>query len=510
MTAARSWSSFTNLNNEKEPMCHFEVDKSNASVSLMSSLVGGESHVEDPSSKKKLIMGLALFSTYFAVMGAKCALPSTFNQLTSNNSGLNYAHDPKQSISTMLFFSTGAISLGKFLLGPIIDKVGGVTCLKLAITLLMGALGSIASTQSFWVFAVSWVFVDFIFSSCWGACLNAIHSTFQEEEWANRIGKNDNFEIKCHSTVRGVCEKVWIHSFFLIFSILPSGLLAVAGRVGNVSSFFMFASVLQWAQQKHGASSWRLVFWISSAIQLIPLFMLQWFENASSAPNMHHADTQNAESQTVARDSPTIKDSLRILKNESQCLPFWMHLISRSCLMIIASFLLFVPSYMANAFGMTEAASARVGALYALGSLLSVSLGAKPFSASSKRSKILSTTVLLGTLLGCSLLNIAHINGAIMLSPLVGSISMFLWGITFSIPFYIPPSMYALKRGGRQSSATIADAFDFVGFMLLAWFNGFVAGRPQEILSSWLIPYQFLTGFSLTALIASIVAIVSE
>ena len=79
-------------------MCHFEVDKSNASVSLMSSLVGGESHVEDPSSKKKLIMGLALFSTYFAVMGAKCALPSTFNQLTSNNSGLNYAHDPKQSI----------------------------------------------------------------------------------------------------------------------------------------------------------------------------------------------------------------------------------------------------------------------------------------------------------------------------------------------------------------------------------------------------------------------------
>jgi hypothetical protein len=187
-----------------------------------------------------------------------------------------------------------------------------------------------------------------------------------------------------------------------------------------------------------------------------------------------------------------------------------MHLVSRSSLMIIASFLLFVPSYMANAFGMTESASARVGALYALGSLLSVTFGAKSFSASSRQSKILSTIVLLGSLVVCSLLHLAHITGSLVLSPLAGAASMFIWGITFSIPFYIPPSMYALKRGGKKSSATIADAFDFVGFMLLAWFNGFVAARPQDILSSWIDPYRVLLGFSLTALVTSIVAIVTE
>lgn len=302
--------------------------------------------------------------------------------------------------------------------------------------------------------------------------------------------------------------------FSVALASLSSGLIAVAGRVGNVSSFFMFATVLQWAKHRQGDKSWRLIFWISSVIQLIPLFMFTWFEKVSSGETIAVTDVantqQSVESESAIQDSPTIGDSLRILKEEAKRLAFWMHLVSRSSLMIIASFLLFVPSYMANAFGMTESASARVGALYALGSLLSVTFGAKSFSASSRQSKILSTIVLLGSLVVCSLLHLAHITGSLVLSPLAGAASMFIWGITFSIPFYIPPSMYALKRGGEKSSATIADAFDFVGFMLLAWFNGFVAARPQDILSSWIDPYRVLLGFSLTALVTSIVAIVTE
>mmetsp|Transcript_7445 Transcript_7445/g.13555 ORF Transcript_7445/g.13555 Transcript_7445/m.13555 type:complete len:133 (-) Transcript_7445:411-809(-) len=44
-----------------------------------------------------------------------------------------------------------------------------------------------------------------------------------------------------------------------------------------------------------------------------------------------------------------------------------------------------------------------------------------------------------------------------------------------AIPFYLPSSMFALKRGGKDGSATIADAFDICGFGLLAVFNGIVA-----------------------------------
>jgi MFS family permease len=92
-------------------------------------------------------------------------------------------------MSRVLTISTAAIAIGKFLLGPVIDKFGGTLCLKVALSMLMGALGLIASTKSFSVFACSWIMVDFVFSSCWAACLNAIHSTFPEEDWAGRIGK---------------------------------------------------------------------------------------------------------------------------------------------------------------------------------------------------------------------------------------------------------------------------------------------------------------------------------
>uniref|UniRef100_A0A7S3PV17 Major facilitator superfamily (MFS) profile domain-containing protein n=1 Tax=Chaetoceros debilis TaxID=122233 RepID=A0A7S3PV17_9STRA len=445
--------------------------------------------------REKLVMAVALFATYFSVMGAKCALPSTFNLIMSAQSGLNfYGQEPQQLIAKVLVISTGAISLGKFLLGPVIDKYGGVFCLKVALSLLMGCLAMIASTSSFGVFAVSWIMVDFIFSSCWAACLNAIHQTYQEEEWASRIG-----------------------------------LLAVAGRVGNALSFFAFASVLQIVQAQRQSSSivaaatdgsWRVVFWVSSLLQLFPLFTFGIYQRIKDAKvvcsinNNNHQHAVGSKEEKIAaipsQQRRTMKDSLKILGGEAKYLSFWMHLISRSCLMIVASFLLFVPSYMANAFGMSSSESARVGSLYALGSLLVVTFFAKPYSMMNVNKKIISTVVLLGSLLGCSLLHMAHIAGVYTISSLGATVSMFLWGVSFSIPFYIPPSMYALKRGGSESSATIADAFDFGGFMMLAWFNGFVAGRQQEVLMSWFAPFCALTIFSAVSLVTLIIATLTE
>ena len=89
--------SHSNVSNDEErPLCQpLEMEETqNAPRSYMKSLVGGASSSTQVSSRKKLIMNLALFSTYFTLMGAKCALPSTFNQLTSSNSGLRYNHDP--------------------------------------------------------------------------------------------------------------------------------------------------------------------------------------------------------------------------------------------------------------------------------------------------------------------------------------------------------------------------------------------------------------------------------
>jgi len=379
-------------------------------------------------------MAAALFATYFTVMAAKCALPSTYSLIIGKDSGLSHKSgaQAQQIMATILSVSTFSIAGGKVLLGPVIDKFGGVLCLKVALSLLSILLGVIATTSTFRVFAVSWVGVDFIFSSCWAASLNAIHQSFAEQYWAGQIST-----------------------------------LAVAARAGNALSFLSFASVLQYSQARltrryeRGGEAWRLVFCVSAIIQTLPIALLTLF-GGKTIPISSDEDTQKLlqigtkTSPITDRKigNPSIKTTLQILRTETGTRCFWMHFISRSLLMLIASFLLFVPSYMSNCFGMTSAASARVGSVYALGCLLSVSLGSKWFSRLRKNSKICTIVGLLGALIVCCLLQMAHVSRTIVLSPLAGTISMFIWGLSFAIPFYIPASLYALRRGGRQSSAT--------------------------------------------------------
>lgn len=184
--------------------------------------------------------------------------------------------------------------------------------------------------------------------------------------------------------------------------------------------------------------------------------------------------------------TPTsILGSLRVLRIEAMQLPFWLHLVSRSLLMVFASFLMFVPSLMYNCFGLSSSEAARTGSLYALGCLLSVSVGSKRYAGLGKRGKISANVALLGSATLSALLLLGHVSGFVKLPGSIGMCLMFLWGVSFAIPFYIPPSIFALEKGGKESSATIADCFDFFGFLCLAGFNGYVAGIKQSVLVNW-------------------------
>jgi hypothetical protein len=61
--------------------------------------------------------------------------------------------------------------------------------------------------------------------------------------------------------------------------------------------------------------------------------------------------------------------------------------------------------------------------------------------------------------------------------------------------------MFALKNGGKDGSATIADAFDVCGFGLLAVFNGFVA-RVLDVKTkqAWLPVLSWMLGGSIVAM----------
>jgi len=425
-----------------------------------------------PMQKHKRGKATALFAANFCVMGGKCALPCTLSLLISRGSGLDSGGgNVHEKIAKVIGLSTFSIALGKLLLGPIIDKVGGVICLKVALLILSILMGTIASTSSFQVFSVSLFLIDFIFSSAWAASLNIIQSTFSENEWPGCIS-----------------------------------LLAIASRTGNAISFLIFASLISHAQSPFSRMNikgqpWRIVFLFGAAMQILPLALLSFFDQKECINDTGDKSLGIIEQESITNNPPLKKTSLTVLRQEIRKPQFWLYLTSRSCLMVIASFLLFVPSYMSNCFGMSSAAAARVGSVYAVGSMVSISMGAKLFSSLSSAGKISLVIGMMGSLILCSLLHMGHISGVFQLSSTAGALSMFFWGLAFSIPFYIPPSLYALKHGGKESSATIADSFDVVGFLLLAFFNKYVTSLPQEVVTSWLRPFEILLSSSVVSLV---------
>jgi hypothetical protein len=115
----------------------------------------------------------SLFLTYLAVMAAKCALPSTLSMLASPDSGLAHRDailSRQDVISRLLALSTMSIAAGKLLLGPLIDAIGGVLSLQIALSTLFICLGSIGfwagTCPTLTTFAVYGIVVDSAFSSC--------------------------------------------------------------------------------------------------------------------------------------------------------------------------------------------------------------------------------------------------------------------------------------------------------------------------------------------------------
>jgi len=385
-----------------------------------------------------------------------------------------------------------AIAVGKLILGFIIDRCGGVVSLQVALAVLSMLMVRIATATKFQTFASSWIFVDFIFSACWPASIKAIHEFFPPPEWIPSIS-----------------------------------MLATAARIGNAMAFSSFAILLKLASKGLVSSSthtnlsspmnaWRYVFGACSAIQLIPIILLLYFGRQKQPDHAPSAITDICDKPNNTNDLNTIphhhrqSSNLSMIKKQLKSVGFWLHLISRSCLMVFISYLLFVPTYMKHAFGMTSSAAAQVGSIFALGCLLSVTAGSKPYSSytTRQRSALLSTLLGLGTIV--SFLQWAHVSGQILLTPAIGVVCMFFWGFTASLPFYIPPSLYALEQGGAASSATISVLFDFFGFLLLARFNGYVASITHATLSQWKGPFLFTTVCSFISLCSLTVATFME
>jgi hypothetical protein len=333
------------------------------------------------------------------------------------------------------------------------------------------------------VFGAAWILIDFIFSACWPACISTIHDYYTSPtDWSTQIGY-----------------------------------LAAAARAGNTAAFLLFATIIH-IVTKHVPyiqQSWRPVFFVAAGIQLIPFTLLSIY-GKSKDRNKRITDQSVGTVATNVSRSPNIASTVtNVLRREVRQIDFWFHLINRSMLMIYGSFLLFVPTYMTQVFRTTNTYGAQIGSFYAMGCLLSVTTLSKYYPTMMKRTKLWYITILLlfGAT-GSSLLQLAHVSGYIHLNTFVGSILLCTWGFSFAVPFYIPPSLYALSRGGtstktsssQSSTATITDIFDIGGFALLAIFNGYVTGINHSQLSAWVPTFAITTSCAALSYLALFMA----
>jgi len=222
-----------------------------------------------------------------------------------------------------------------------------------------------------------------------------------------------------------------------------------AGKLLNALGFALFASLLQLkftgvALQSTGPvnTAWRRVFRVAGLIQLIPLLMLTYFGGKGDSGFGEKTKNTNKQDRSTTPSAPN--QSLIILRTQSRRPEFWLHLISRSLIMVLVSFLLFIPSYMAQCYGMSSASSARVGSLFALGCLVAVSTLAErsypSVTTMSRAGKIPSINLhrqkayfmlaFLATAAMCLMIQIAFLRDVIHLTPLLGSLLMFLFGFS--------------------------------------------------------------------------------
>ena len=353
--------------------------------------------------------GCVAHVSLFSFVQAKCALPTVLPLLLDPSTGLHFASTwtltRQELVSRQLTLATLAVAVGKILLGPVIDRFGGILSLQVALTALGLLLTGISVGSSFLGFAVAWIFVDFIFSSCWAGCINAIHQSFPPQQWAARIGT-----------------------------------LAAAARMGNAVAFASFAAVLQVFSGRM-KQTWRPVFAISAFIQVFPVLLLRHYGNKIAKYRSMQTTEASSETTTMTTsnnkvDRPSLRQSLQTLAIEATTPEFWLHLISRSVLMVFASFLLFVPTLMCQVYGSSAAFGAQTGSIYALGCLLSVTAVSRLYAKLRTGGKVVMLMNLLGAATASSWAQWAHMTGAIQLSAGASAALLFLWGFAFAIPFY--------------------------------------------------------------------------
>ena len=254
--------------------------------------------------------------------------------------------------------------IGKFVLGPPTDFVGGEQVLFLTLLLSAAFLFGCSVSRCIKDFGTYWILFSFVFSAAWGAIGKSIRENFSEKEWAVQLG-----------------------------------LVYTGSRLGSILSVLLFGGILRSPSLLSGniMSSWRLVFRTSSTVLISVVamsFLLLKLLSSDNAPKNHTGTTSkpcntvqpvtvNESSSTFAplhgashqplsslatKDNcPERKENIpqilsRLMKEEF----FWMVLASKVSFVSVRQFATFFPFYLATGYSMKPSSATFASATFAV------------------------------------------------------------------------------------------------------------------------------------------------
>lgn len=112
------------------------------------------------------------------------ALPASLS-LIVNDVTLHKTHDSQ--LSALIVTATLATMLGKIVLGPSTDKLGGERTMKITMLAITMALLSCSVCGSVQSFGISWIILSFVYAAAWGAVGKVVRERFPVAQWSTQL-----------------------------------------------------------------------------------------------------------------------------------------------------------------------------------------------------------------------------------------------------------------------------------------------------------------------------------
>lgn len=366
------------------------------------------------------------------------SLLSTIKEDKSFGFAANGAPALATALPTMLPITSMTCLVGKLALGTVTDRLGGSAILILVFALFALASAGLCTTTSVQVFGLMWVLNSLAYTATWGAATQVIHAAFPKEEWPTQLSS-----------------------------------IASAGRLGAAAGAIIYGFLL--AQ----GLSWRRVFAVPMGVQLLLVPMCLW--QHATVRRMGAASEQAAaggegKGGGKAAAEPAPADGAPGGWSVLLTLDFWLMLCAKVCAFVSTQwFMNFVGLYLRASFGFSPAASTNAISVANAGQMVGLLLGGKYYKALQPRAQMLAIAALLGVTTAVPALLLARaalpaVDAAVL--PL-----LFVWGLSFAVPFYLPAGTYALECGGKKHSTLFTNLFDAGGFTACSAWNRYAAAQ---------------------------------